>query len=111
VAYAIYGGYEGQSSATGFELGKELTFDYALEPHAGDWRQAAPWTAGQAFNQPLLAVTAAPHAGPLTSRWGFLTRSHPGPAKPEPNRARAGARAGESLPENNAFDLEGTKLL
>lgn len=77
VAYSIYGGYEGQSSATGLELGKELVFDYALTPHAGDWRQAAPWADGQAFNQPLLVVTAAPHAGPLPGRWECLTVSHP----------------------------------
>jgi alpha-mannosidase len=77
VAYAIYGGYEGQSSATGLELGQERVFDYALVPHAGDWRQAAQWAEGQAFNQPLLAVAAAPHPGPLPARWGFLTLSQP----------------------------------
>jgi len=42
MAYGFQGGYEpGMSSDSGLELGKELTFDYALVPHTGDWRQAA----------------------------------------------------------------------
>jgi alpha-mannosidase len=77
VAYGFGGGYEpGMSSDTGLELGQEFTLDYALAPHAGDWRQAAVYQDGQAFNQPLLAVAAAPHPGPLPARWGFLSISH-----------------------------------
>jgi len=74
VAYGYGGGYEpGMGSDSGQELGQELTFDYALLPHAGDWRQAAVYREGQAFNHPLIAVTAAPHTGVLPQRWGALT--------------------------------------
>jgi len=74
VAYGFGGGYEpGMSSDTGFELGKELTFDYALVPHAGDWRGAEVYREGQAFNAPLMAVTAAPHEGTLPNAWGYLS--------------------------------------
>lgn len=77
VAYGIGGGYEGQASGSGFELGRELTFDYALVPHGGDWRQAALWRAGQSFGCPLVARPAACHAGSLPPCWGFLRVSHP----------------------------------
>jgi len=73
VAYGFGGGYEpGMSSDTGLELGKELTFDYALFPHAGDWRQAAVYREGLAFNHPLIVRPEPPHAGVLPPRWGFL---------------------------------------
>ncbi len=73
VAYPFAGGYErGTSSDSGLELGKELTFDYALVPHAGDWRQAAVYREGLEFNHPLLACTMASHPGTLPKRWGFL---------------------------------------
>jgi alpha-mannosidase len=73
VAYGFGGGYEpGMSSDSGLQLGKEFTFDYALVPHAGDWRKAAVYRAGMEFNQPLLACTLATHAGTLPKRWGLL---------------------------------------
>jgi alpha-mannosidase len=73
VAYGFGGGYEpGMGSDSGFELGKELTFDYALVPHVGDWRQAAIYREGLEFNHPLLTHTMAVHSGPLPDRWGFL---------------------------------------
>jgi len=73
VAYGFGGGYEpGMTSETGFELGKRLGFDYALMPHSGDWRDAAVYREGQALNCPLIAMTAAPHAGPRPQRWGWL---------------------------------------
>jgi len=76
VAYGFGGGYApGMTSDTGLELGKELTFDYALLPHAGDWRQAGVYRDGQAFNSPLLVCPAAPHPGTLPKRWGWLTIS------------------------------------
>lgn len=77
VAYGFGGGYEpGMSSDTGLQLGKELTFDYALVPHAGDWRRAGLWREGAAFNRPLSATTASGHDGALPARWGFLQVSH-----------------------------------
>jgi alpha-mannosidase len=72
-AYGYGGGYEpGMSSDSAFELGKELAFDYALVPHAGDWRQATVYRAGLEFNQPLLARAVATHPGSLPKRWGLL---------------------------------------
>jgi len=73
VAYGHGGGYEGQASSSGFALGKEFTFDYALVPHAGCWRQAGIYQDGLEFNHPLLARTAAAHPGPLPQRWSFLS--------------------------------------
>jgi alpha-mannosidase len=71
--YGFGGGYEpGMSSDSGFELDKELAFDYALVPHAGDWRQAGVYRAGMEFTNPLLADVQASHAGVLPKRWGFL---------------------------------------
>jgi len=74
VAYGFGGGYEpGMSSDSGLALGKEFTFDYALVPHAGDWRQAAIYREGQELNHPLLAGTMSSHPGVLPGRWGFLS--------------------------------------
>jgi alpha-mannosidase len=76
-AYGFGGGYEpGMSSETGFELGKSLTFYYALVPHTGDWRHAAVYRDGMELNQPLLVRKAAPHSGSLPKRWGLLEVSH-----------------------------------
>ncbi|HEY3418175.1 MAG TPA: glycoside hydrolase family 38 C-terminal domain-containing protein, partial [Armatimonadota bacterium] len=78
VSYGYQGGYEpGVGSGSGLELGKELTFDYALLPHAGDWRQAAVYRDGLAFNHPLLVSTTAVHAGALPPCWGLVAISHP----------------------------------
>ena len=74
ISYGYVGGYEpGVSSDTGLELGKRLTFHYALVPHAGDWRQGEVFREGLEFNHPLLARVLATHAGDLPPRWGFLT--------------------------------------
>jgi len=73
VAYGAIGGYDPTTSSdTGFELGKEFRFDYALVPHAGDWRQAGVYRDALEFNHPLLAHTAASHPGMLPGRWGLL---------------------------------------
>lgn len=78
VAYGFGGGYEpGMTSDSGYELGKELTFDYALLPHAGDWRQAGIHREGMGFNSPLLVHTAAPQPGDLPNSWSFLQVAHP----------------------------------
>jgi alpha-mannosidase len=77
VAYGFGGGYEpGMSSDSGFELGKELTFDYALVPHKGDWREAGVYRHGLEFNNPLIVRTVSSHAGTLPNRWGLLELSH-----------------------------------
>jgi alpha-mannosidase len=77
-AYGYGGGYEpGTSSDSGLEVGKELTFDYALVPHAGDWREAGVYRAGMEFNNPLLARKVSKHPGILPKRWGLLEISNP----------------------------------
>jgi alpha-mannosidase len=72
--YGYGGGYEpGMSSETGFELGQTRTFQYALAPHTGDWRQAALYREGMELVQPLLVRKATPHRGILLpGRWGLL---------------------------------------
>ncbi len=78
VAYGFGGGYEpGMSSDTGFELEVARTFDYALVPHQRDWAAAQVYREGLAFNHPLAARTAAPHAGRMPSRWGWMELSSP----------------------------------
>jgi alpha-mannosidase len=72
-AYGFGGGYEpGMSSETGFELGKTLSFRYALRPHAGDWRQAAVYRDGLEFTHPLMVHKSTVHQGELPGRWGLL---------------------------------------
>jgi alpha-mannosidase len=95
VAYGFFGGYEpGMSSDSGFELGRELTFDYALLPHAGDWREAQVYRHGQEFNNPLIVQKETFHPGELPGKWGFLDVSHPNilvsALKPGENEAREG---------------------
>jgi alpha-mannosidase len=75
VAYGHGGGYEGQGSGSGFELGTWHTYDYALVPHEGDWREAELTRRGLEFNQPLWVDSAAPHAGPLPAAASFLSVS------------------------------------
>jgi alpha-mannosidase len=73
ISYGYVGGYEpGVGSDTGLGLGKKYTLDYALVPHTGDWRAAAPWRPGLEFNNPLIARSVAPHHGELPARWGLL---------------------------------------
>lgn len=78
VAYGFGGGYEpGMSSASGLELGRELTFDYGLVPHLGDWRDTRAWRHGMEKNHPLLTRVASSSDGVLASRWGLLEIDHP----------------------------------
>jgi alpha-mannosidase len=73
ISYGFIGGYEpGVGSDTGLGIGNKYTLDYALVPHAGDWRSAAPWRAGMEFNNPLIAHTAASHTGDLPAQWGLV---------------------------------------
>jgi alpha-mannosidase len=77
-AYGYGGGYEpGVSSDTGLELGRTLTLDYSLVPHAGDWRQANVYRAGWEINNPLLVRKVTAHEGSLPLRWGWLDVSQP----------------------------------
>jgi alpha-mannosidase len=78
VAYGFGGGYEpGMTSDSGFELGKELTFDYALVPHLDQWPQAGIHQEGMQFNNPLLVHSATSHPGVLPSHWSLLRITHP----------------------------------
>jgi alpha-mannosidase len=78
VAYGFGGGYgPGMSSDSGFELGRELGFDYALLPHEGDWREAGVHRAGQEFNNPLIARAVPAHPGELPPKWSFVEVAHP----------------------------------
>lgn len=77
VAYGFFGGYEpGMSSDSGFESGKELTFEYALLPHTGDWRDALVYQHGQEFNNPLIVHKTSIHPGKFPGSWGCLNLSH-----------------------------------
>jgi len=70
--YSIGGGFEGQGSDSGLELGQERNFHYALVPHTGGWREAAAYRAGLEFNNPLIVRKTSAHTGRLPHRWGFL---------------------------------------
>ena len=72
VTYGDAGGGYAPGSDTALQLGRELTFDYALVPHAGDWRQAQVYRDGHEFNHPLQACALSSHPGTLPKRWGFL---------------------------------------
>ncbi|HMD86041.1 MAG TPA: glycoside hydrolase family 38 C-terminal domain-containing protein [Terriglobia bacterium] len=78
-AITAYGfGYEpGVGSDSGLELGRTLTLQYALVPHAGDWREAGVTRAGWEINNPLIVRKVTIHAGSLPSRWGWLEVSAP----------------------------------
>jgi alpha-mannosidase len=73
ISYGYIGGYEpGVGSDTGLGVGKHFESNYAIIPHAGDWRAARPWRAGLEFNQPLIVRTLDAHNGVLPARWGLV---------------------------------------
>jgi alpha-mannosidase len=72
VSYGDASGGYGAGNDAAFELNRELVFDYALIPHAGDWRAAGAYRDGMEFNQPLLTCPMAAHPGKLPKQWGFL---------------------------------------
>ena len=76
-----YGGIDsnepGMSSDSALELGKWLSFDYALVPHVGAWQDAQVFRAGLEFNNPLIVRKTGAHAGGLPNRWSFLDVSNP----------------------------------
>ena len=70
--YAEVGGFKLETPTEGgYEIGKTHTFDYAIVPHTGDWREARLYRHGAQFNAPLIALTAAGHDGPLPPRMSF----------------------------------------
>jgi alpha-mannosidase len=76
-SYGIGGGFEGQGSDSGLELGQERTLRYALVPHSGNWSTSQAYRAGLEFNNPLIVHKSTAHAGSLPSRWGLLEVSPP----------------------------------
>ncbi|NOY41057.1 MAG: hypothetical protein GXP26_04355 [Planctomycetes bacterium] len=77
-AYGFVGGYEqGVSSATGYEIGNEIEFQYALVPHAGEWQEARVYRDGLEFNNPLVVHKTVSHKGILSAQWSMLKVSHP----------------------------------
>jgi alpha-mannosidase len=71
-SYGIGGGFEGQGSDSGLELGQERILLYALVPHSGDWRASSAYRAGLEFNNPLIVRKSGSHTGTLPTRWGLL---------------------------------------
>ncbi len=49
------------------------TIEYALYPHAGNWREAKTVQRGSEFNNPLITVYTDTHEGPLPDRHSFIT--------------------------------------
>lgn len=77
ISYGFSGGYEpGVGSDTGLGIGGKYELNYAVVPHAGDWRSAAPWRTGLEFNNPLIARTVAAHSGALPATWGLVEVSN-----------------------------------
>jgi alpha-mannosidase len=77
-SYGYGGGYEpGMSSDTGFEIGKERNFHYAIEPHNGSWQDSQVYRAGLELNNPLVVQKAGVHEGRLPKRYGILDASRP----------------------------------
>ncbi len=54
---------------------KTHLFEYALQPHNGNWQDAATVYAGYAYNNPLIAVQGTLHGGALPPQQAFL-RTH-----------------------------------
>ncbi len=76
LSYEDVGG-PGQSSDSALELGKRLSFDYAVVPHTGTWQAAQIYRAGLEFNNPLVVRPSSTHPGALPKRWGLLEVSNP----------------------------------
>jgi alpha-mannosidase len=51
---------------------KHHTIDYALYPHAGDWRSAQTPRRGYEFNYPVLALVEPAHSGSLPASQSFF---------------------------------------
>jgi len=76
--YGEIGGFSKSTKTTdGYEIGVTHAFDYALAPHAGDWREAQVYRRGMEFNRPLIARKAAVKPGRLPRRLAFLEVAAP----------------------------------
>ncbi|HTE18345.1 MAG TPA: glycoside hydrolase family 38 C-terminal domain-containing protein, partial [Armatimonadota bacterium] len=74
--YGEVGGFSKSTrTSDGYELGVTHTFDYALAPHAGDWREAQVYRRGQEFNRPLFCAKAVARRGRLAPRLSLFTLS------------------------------------
>ncbi|HZO90178.1 MAG TPA: glycoside hydrolase family 38 C-terminal domain-containing protein [Chthonomonadaceae bacterium] len=74
--YGEVGGFRKSTKTTdGYEIGVEHTFEYALVPHAGDWRDAKIYRQGMEFNRPLLARKVKPAPGRLPQRMSLFSVS------------------------------------
>jgi alpha-mannosidase len=62
-------------SDTALELGKRISHNYALVPHAGTWQDAQVYRSGLEFNNPLVARSIDAHPGSMPKRWGLLQLS------------------------------------
>lgn len=65
------------TSDTGLQIGKTLSFDYALVPHEEDWKKAEIYRDGQEFINPLICHKSSVHKGRLPQNWSMLEVSHP----------------------------------
>ena len=74
--YAEVGGFRFSTpTEEGYEKNKEHVFDYALVPHAGDWREVQAYRQGAEFNCPLIAWKPRKTPGKLPSRLSFAKLS------------------------------------
>jgi alpha-mannosidase len=63
------GGFSTKTKTSdGYEIGVQHTFDYALVPHAGDWKEAQMYRRGWEFNRPLLVTKPNNQTGRLPKR-------------------------------------------
>ncbi|MEP6756657.1 MAG: glycoside hydrolase family 38 C-terminal domain-containing protein [Chthonomonadales bacterium] len=71
--YGYVSGFEpGMTSDSGYELGRKMTFRYAIVPHSGTWQQPSAARKGMEFNRPLIVQKAESHAGPLGKKWSAM---------------------------------------
>lgn len=71
--YGESGGFSRSTKTTdGYEIGVAHGFDYALVPHAGDWRDARIVRRGLELNRPLIVRKAERRAGRLPPRMSLF---------------------------------------
>ncbi len=74
--YGEVGGFNKSTRTSGgYEIDVQHAFDYSLLPHIGDWRDARLVQRGMEFNNPLIAVKAAPHDGTLPAARSMISVS------------------------------------